>query len=198
MLLVGLTGGIGSGKSTVSAALAEIGYPVIDADAITHELQEPGQPVLDAMIDAFGIGILGPDGRLDRSEFAASVFPNPDALAKLNAIVHPAVGREIASRLQHFETTKEIVVLDVPLLVESGRDDLVAIMVVDVDPEVAVRRLIDQRGFSETDARARMAMQSDRGRRLAAADWVIDNNGDREHLSRQIDQTHRWLQQLRA
>jgi dephospho-CoA kinase len=187
VVLIGLTGGIGSGKSTVSAMLAERGALVIDADAITRELQQPGTPVFEAMQERFGSGIVSPDGSLDRQAVADIVFNDPDALADLGAIVHPAVGVEIATRLEAAAGTDQVVVLDIPLLVESGRDDLAALVVVDVDPEVAVERLVHQRGMREDDARARMANQAGRDDRLARADIVLDNSGTLEDLARQID-----------
>jgi dephospho-CoA kinase len=191
--LVGLTGGIGSGKSTVSAALAERGAVVVDADAITRELQRPGEPVFEAMVERFGDGIVAPDGNLDRQAVADIVFSDPEALADLNAIVHPAVGGEIARRLEHEAGTDHLVILDVPLLVESGRDDMLALVVVDTDPEVAVARLVEQRGFREDDARARISRQASRDERLAKADHVIDNNGSRDDLLAAIDLCWAWL-----
>jgi dephospho-CoA kinase len=187
MRLIGLTGGIGSGKSSVSARLAAKGAVVIDADAIVRELQAPGQPVLAAMIEAFGPEILAGDGTLDRQAVADRVFGDDTALATLNAIVHPAVGAEIAARLEAAAETDAIVVLDVPLLVESGRDDLHALVVVDLDPEVAIERLVAHRGFREDDARARIARQASREDRLARADHVIDNAGAVEDLDAQVD-----------
>ncbi len=142
----GLTGGIGSGKSTVSAMFIALGAIVIDADRITHELQVPGQPVFDAMVERFGSGIVAADGSLDRPAVAEIVFADPAVLAELNAIVHPAVGAERARQLSE-PGDDDIVVLDVPLLVENGRDDLAGIIVVDVDPEIAVRRLVQHRGW---------------------------------------------------
>jgi dephospho-CoA kinase len=197
VLLIGLTGGIGAGKSTVSAALAERGAVVIDADLITRELQEPGQPVLEAMVEHFGAGIVGPDGRLLRQAVADRVFNDPEALKALNAIVHPAVGAEIAERLGREAGGDHVVVLDVPLLVESGRDDMAALLVVDADPEVAVGRLVDQRGFDEGDARARIARQASRDERLARADFVIHNDATREELEPQIDAAWKWIEGLR-
>lgn len=182
MLLIGLTGGIGSGKSTVSGLLAELGAVVIDADAITRDLQQPGTPVLAAMVERFGEGILTSDGTLDRQAVADIVFTDSEALADLGRIVHPAVGAEIARRLQEEAETDHVVILDVPLLVESGRDDMAALVVVDVDPEVAVRRLVEQRGMREDDARARMARQASRDERRAKADVVIDNSGSLDDL----------------
>ena len=197
MLVIGLTGGIGSGKSTVSAALAERGAVVVDADAITRELQGPGQPVLAAMVERFGPQILRPDGALDRQAVADVVFVDADALADLNAIVHPAVGAEIAGRLAALAETDDVVILDVPLLVESGRDDMAGTIVVDTDPEVAVERLVAHRGFAEADARARIARQASREDRLAKADFVIDNGGDLDALTPQVDRCWAWIEGLR-
>ncbi|MCB1247892.1 MAG: dephospho-CoA kinase [Acidimicrobiales bacterium] len=198
MLLIGLTGGIGSGKSTVSEALARRGAVVIDADRITRELQEPGQPVLAAMVERFGPGIVQPDGTLDRQAVADIVFHDANALADLNAIVHPAVGTEIAQRLAAQVDTDHVVILDVPLLVESGRDDMAALIVVDTDPEVAVDRLVRFRGLGEADARARIARQASREERLARADLVIGNDGDRDALAAEIDRAWAWIEQRRA
>lgn len=198
MLLVGLTGGIGSGKSTVSALLEARGAVVIDADAITRELQEPGQPVLAAMVERFGASILDVDGRLRRQVVADRVFADPEALADLNGIVHPAVGAEIFERLGAEAETDHVVILDVPLLVESGRDDLAALIVVDVDPEVAVERLVAQRGFRAEDARARMARQVSRDERRAKADLVIDNSGTLDDLREQVDAAWTWIEARRS
>lgn len=187
MRCIGLTGGIGSGKSTVSALLAARGAVIIDADAITRELQQPGTEVFDAMVARFGRGIVADDGSLDRQAVADLVFGDPEALADLNAVVHPAVGAEIARRLAEEAETDHLVVLDVPLLVESGRSDLAGLVVVDVDPEVAVERLVSQRGMREDDARARMARQVSREDRLAKADVVIDNSGSLAELEARID-----------
>ncbi|MFL6204134.1 MAG: dephospho-CoA kinase [Acidimicrobiales bacterium] len=188
MLLIGLTGGIGSGKSSVSALLAEKGAVIVDADAITRELQQPGTDVFAAMVDRFGSGIVAPDGTLDRAAVADVVFNDGEALTDLNAIVHPAVGVEIARRLEAERDTDHLVVLDVPLLVESGRDDMTALVVVDVDPEVAVRRLVEHRGMREEDVRARMARQVTREDRLAKADLVIDNSGTPADLAAEVDE----------
>jgi dephospho-CoA kinase len=187
VVLIGLTGGIGSGKSTVSALLAERGALVIDADAITRELQQPGTEVFTAMCERFGPGIVAADGALDRQAVADIVFNDADALKDLGAIVHPAVGAEIAARLEAAAGTDQVVVLDIPLLIESGRDDLAALVVVDVDPEIAVERLVQQRGMREDDARARMANQASREDRLARADVVLDNSGTLEDLAAQVD-----------
>ncbi|NLD76885.1 MAG: dephospho-CoA kinase [Acidimicrobiales bacterium] len=197
MLLIGLTGGMGSGKSSVSKRLAEHGAVVIDADAITRELQEPGQAVLAAMVDRFGSRILTGDGSLDRQAVADIVFSDAEALGDLNRIVHPAVGAEIARRLEAEVSSGNVVVLDVPLLVESGRSDMAATIVVDVDPELAVRRLVEHRGVREDDARARMALQATREERVARADLVIDNSGTPDDLDAAVDRAWEWIQTLR-
>ena len=195
MLLIGLTGGIGSGKSTVSAGLARHGATVIDADAIVHELQEPGTAVFAAMVERFGESIQGPDGALDRQALADRVFTDADELAALNGIVHPAVGAEIAGRLAA-AGPDDIVIMDVPLLVESGRDDMAGTIVVDLPVDEAVRRLVEHRGFTEADARARMDRQVGRTERLARADLVIDNSGDRAGLEYEIDRAWAWITDL--
>ena len=198
MLLIGLTGGIGSGKSTVSAAFAERGAVVIDADAIVHELQAPGQPVLAAMVERFGPDIVDEDGALRRQAVADIVFNDPAALADLGMIVHPAVHAEIEARLAAEADTDHVVILDVPLLVESGRSDMAALVVVDVDPELAIARLVAHRGFSEADARARVARQASRDERRARADLVLDNSGTLEQLLAQVDAAWRWIEALAA
>ncbi len=187
MDLIGLTGGIGSGKSTVSTILSNAGFSIIDADAITRELQQPGQRVLQQIVDEFGKGILLPTGELDRPALAQVVFTNPMRLRALNKIVHPAVGNEIAQRIEAARELEPLVILDVPLLVESGRDDLSLLVVVDIDPDIAVKRLVEQRGFTPTDARARIENQVDRTTRINHADVVIDNNGSRKELNIQCD-----------
>ena len=197
MIVIGLTGGIGSGKSTVSEMLVERGAVLIDADAIVRDLQQPGQPVLEAMVERFGIEIINDDGSLDRQAVADQVFGSPAALADLNAIVHPAVGAEIAHRLEEESHTDHVVLLDVPLLVESGRDDLAGVLVVDLDPDLAVERLVEHRGVREDDARARIAHQATREERLARADHVIDNSGSIVDLRHQVDEAWAWVESLR-
>ncbi len=197
MLVIGLTGGIGSGKSTVSALLAAKGAVVVDADAIVRDVQQPGTPVFAAMVERFGPGIVGKDGTLDRAAVADLVFDDADALAALNGIVHPAVGAEIARRLEELGATDEVVVLDVPLMVESKNAYPVAgLLVVDVDPELAVRRLVEHRGMREPDVRARMARQATRDERLARADRVIDNSGTVDDLAAQVDAAWTWIEGL--
>ena len=194
MILIGLTGGIGSGKSTVSARLAELGARVVDADAIVRDVQAPGTEVFAAIVERFGDDVVAEDGSLDRPALAAKVFNDTDELKALNAIVHPAVGVGIAEALAAAAETDDVVILDVPLLVESGRDDMAAMVVVDLDPEIAVARLIEHRGFTEEDARARMSRQASRHERLAKADKVLDNNGSVEDLIAQVDALWPWLQ----
>lgn len=196
MLLIGLTGGIGSGKSTVSGLLAERGAVILDADAIVHELQAPGQPVFSAMVDAFGEEIVAEDGTLDRQAVADRVFGDADALKLLNGLVHPAVRHEMAVRVLALAETDSIVVMDVPLLTESGMIGMSGVIVVDVDPETAVRRLVDFRGFSEEDARARISRQASREERLKLADQVIDNSGALEDLTPQINRVWEWMMNL--
>ncbi|MCC5952133.1 MAG: dephospho-CoA kinase [Acidimicrobiia bacterium] len=198
MRFVGLTGGMGSGKSTVSAMLEERGAVLVDADRITRELQQPGTAVFDAIRERFGPQVIAADGTLDRQALADVVFTDPDELAALNAIVHPAVGEEIARRLGELttDTTAESarpVILDIPLLVESGRWDLDALVVVDCDPELAVERLATGRGVAPEDARARMATQASRSERLAKADRVVHNDGDLADLEGQVDALWTWL-----
>lgn len=189
VLVLGLTGGIGSGKSTVSALLEAKGAVIIDADRIVRELQQPGEPVFAAMVDAFGDEIVAADGTLDRQAVADLVFGDEEKLVTLNGIVHPAVGVRMAEQLAGLVDTDAVVILDVPLLVEGkGRYDTAGTIVVDVDPDLAVQRLVEHRGFTETDARARMARQSSREDRLAMADVVIDNSGAVADLGPQIDE----------
>ncbi len=187
MILVGLTGGIGSGKSTVSTLLAQRGAVVVDADQVVRDVQQPGSPVLAAMAERFGPQVIAADGSLDRAAVAAVVFTDPDALADLNKIVHPAVGAEMNRRVLAERTTDHVVVMDIPLLTENPREGLQAVIVIDVDPEVQVRRLVQGRGFDEADARARIAKQATREQRLATATHVIDNSGAPEDLGPQVD-----------
>jgi dephospho-CoA kinase len=199
VLLVGLTGGIGSGKSTVARLLAERGAVIVDADRIAREVQQPGSPVLDKMAARFGAEIIRDDGSLDRAAVAAIVFGDSDAaraaLADLNAIVHPAMQREIQRQIDAHAGTDRVVVLDFPLLTENPRPDLNELVVVDVDPEIAVRRLVEQRGMDETDARNRIASQPSRSERRAGATHVIDNGGDLDALRVEVDAI--WTQLMR-
>lgn len=202
MIEIGLTGGIGAGKSTVADGLVARGAVLIDADRIVRELQEPGRPVFEAMVERWGERIVADDGTLDRAAVASIAFNDDDELKALNDIVHPAVGKEMARRQKELKGTDAVVVLDIPLLVrpdgESIADqyDVAGIVVVDVDPEIAVERLVAFRGFSEDDARARIANQATREQRAAVADRVIDNSGDRAALEPQIDEVWDWMRSL--
>lgn len=196
MILVGLTGGIGSGKSTVSAALAARGAVIIDADAIAREVQQPGSPVLADLAARFGDHIIQADGSLDRPALAAIAFADPEALKALNAIVHPAIGAETTRRILAARSTERVVVLDIPLLTENPRDGLQGIVVVDVPEETQVERLVRHRNFDDADARARIAQQATREQRLATASWVVDNSGDLESLASQIEPLWEWLTAL--
>lgn len=196
MILVGLTGGIGSGKTTVSTMLAARGAVIIDADQITRELQAPGSPVLAEIVDAFGEDVLDPSGALDRPALAAKVFGDPEALATLNKIVHPAVGREMAARLEAQRASDNVVILDIPLLVENPREGLCGTLVVDLPLETAVERLVSQRNMDRNDAEARIARQATREARVAIADRVIDNSGNLASLERQVDEAWQWMQKL--
>lgn len=196
MILVGLTGGIGSGKSTVSERLARRGAVILDADAIVREVQQPGSPLLGELAEAFGRHVLASDGSLDRAAVAKIVFDDPEALKKLNAIVHPAVGREMNARILAQRTTDHVVILDIPLLTENPREGLQGRIVVDVPVETQLERLVTHRGFDEADARARIARQASREDRLKSADFVIDNSGTPADLDAQIDRLWDWLTSL--
>ncbi len=198
MLLVGLTGGIGAGKSSVSASLARRGAVIVDADAIVKELQQPGTEVFGEMVERFGSGIVAEDGSLDRAAVAQVVFTDPQALADLGAIVHPRVHTEIERRIEEQRGTDHVVVLDIPLLAEAGWPGLVGTIVVDLDPEVAIARLVEHRGFTEEDARNRIANQMEREHRLSKADFVVDNHGDPEALELEVDKAWAWIQTLPA
>lgn len=196
MILIGLTGGIGSGKSTVSSLLAKRGAVIIDADAITRELQQPGAPLLGVLAERFGAHIIAADGSLIREELRTIAFSDADALKDLNKIVHPAVATEMDRRMEEVRNTDKVVILDIPLLTENPRKGLCGIVVVDVPVEVQVARLAEFRGMKEEDARAVIAKQATREDRTKIADQVIDNSGDLESLQVQVDAVWQWAQQL--
>ncbi|MGW6206572.1 dephospho-CoA kinase [Streptomyces sp. NPDC055089] len=186
MLKVGLTGGIGAGKSEVSRMLAGYGAVLIDADRIAREVVEPGTPGLDAVVGEFGTGILTPEGTLDRPKLGSVVFSDGERLAALNAIVHPLVGARSAE-LERAAGPDSVVVHDVPLLTENGLAPLYdLVIVVDAAPETQLDRLVRLRGMTEQEARARMAAQATREQRRAVADLVIDNDGPIEALEPQV------------
>ncbi|MGH9123280.1 MAG: dephospho-CoA kinase [Acidimicrobiales bacterium] len=213
VIVVGLTGGIGSGKSTVASLLAARGAWVIDADAVARRLAEPGGASYAALAAHFGPEVVNPDGTLNRKAIAARVFTDPDELAVLNAITHPAIAADIEAQLATLAGTgpvgatagrgpasegPAVVVLDLPLLDLAARMRyrLAAVVVVDVPLDVARRRLIEQRGIGEADADARIAAQITREVRRGLADVVIDNSGTPEALEASVDDLWSWLQRL--
>ncbi|GAA4615368.1 dephospho-CoA kinase [Actinoallomurus liliacearum] len=188
VLSVGLTGGIGSGKSEVSRRLAEHGAVVVDADAAAREVVEPGTPGLAEVVAEFGDEVLRPDGSLDRERLGSIVFADEERRARLNAIVHPRVGERMRELVEQ-APPDAIVVYDVPLIAENGLAGMYdLVVVVDAPVEEQVRRLTERRGMTEADARARIAAQATRERRLEIADRVIDNSGSLERLAEQVDE----------
>jgi dephospho-CoA kinase len=191
---VGLTGGIGSGKSTVAQRFGELGAVVIDADQVAREVVEPGESTLALIGERFGDALIRPDGSLDRAGLAAIVFPDPEALAALNAITGPAILDRVA-RLRAEAPTDRVSVFDMPLLVERRlwvHEHLT--VVVDVDVETRVRRLVEFRGLNEGDVRHRIATQATDEERRAAADIWLDNNGSPNELAEQVDRT--WHERI--
>lgn len=188
MKKVGLTGGIGSGKSTVARMLGRAGFAVVDADQIARDIMEPGSPVLDEVAAEFGADLIGADGALNRGELARRAFATTEDTMRLNSITHPAIRAESERRFAAAEEAGEqAVIYDMPLLVDLGlHKDMDLTVVVDVDKNERIRRLVAKRGIDESDARARMAQQIDDEARLAAADVVIDNNGPLDALDPQV------------
>jgi dephospho-CoA kinase len=195
MKLIGLTGAIGSGKSSVSALFARKGAIIIDGDGIAKQLQQKGSATLQKMVDEFG-DILLDTGELDRAKVAQLVFGDADLLKRLNAIMHPAISAEILRQIEMNMATDNVVVLDMPLLVENPREGMSGLVVVDVDPEVAISRLVQFRHMNEDDARRRMASQASREDRLKVADRVIDNSGSPDELDAQVDEVWGWFATL--
>ena len=195
MKLIGLTGAIGSGKSSVSALFARKGAVIIDGDGIAKQLQQKGSTTLQKMVDEFG-DILLETGELDRAKVAQLVFGDADLLKRLNAIMHPAISAEILRQIEANTATDNVVVLDMPLLVENPREGMSGLVVVDVDPEVAISRLVQFRNMNEDDARRRMASQASREDRLKVADRVIDNSGSPDALDAQVDEVWDWFATL--
>ena len=186
MLKVGLTGGIGAGKSEVSRLLVEHGAVLIDADRIAREVVAPGTPGLAAVVEAFGEDVLAADGSLDRPRLGSIVFADPERLAVLNSIVHPLVGAR-SRELEDAAAEDAVVVHDVPLLTENGLAPLYdLVIVVDADPGTQLDRLVRLRGMTEDDARARMAAQATREQRRSIADIVIDNDVPLDELRRRV------------
>lgn len=198
MPLIALSGGIAAGKSTIARRFAELGAIVVDADALVREVQAPGSAVLASIADAFGADVIAGDGSLRRDVLAARVFGDADAVARLNAIVHPAV-REASTR--RFEAAfaddpNAVVVYDVPLLAETRSDDgWDAVVIAHAPAEQRIERLIVERGFSEAQARARVGAQAGDAERLALADEIIDTSGT---LAETLAQTDAVWQRLRT
>lgn len=201
MYLIGLTGGIASGKSTIARRLAERGAIVVDADVLAREAVEPGEPALAAIRAEFGDRVLAADGSLDRSALGAIVFSNEDALVALNSIVHPAVRRLSAQRIADAaaDNPSAVVVYDVPLLVESALENpFDQIVVAHASAETRVQRLVSLRGLSVEDARRRVAAQASDAERLAVADTVIDTDGSMAHTVEQVDRLWRSTRERRV
>src|SRR4051812_21521817 len=198
MLTVGLTGGIGAGKSEVARLLASYGAVLVDADRIAREVVEPGTEGLAAVVAEVGADVLAPDGSLDRPKLGAIVFADEERRKALNAIVHPLVAARSA-QVQQAAGPEDIVLHDVPLLTENGlapRYDLV--VVVDADPATQLDRLVRLRGMTEDEARSRMAAQAGRAERLAIADLVIDNDGPLDALEPQVSAVWEQLRERAA
>ena len=195
MLLVGLTGGIGSGKSTVARMLAARGAVVLDADALARDAVAAGTPGFRAVVKRFGGEVVGPDGELDRGGLAAIVFADDEARRDLEAIVHPEVRRRLVRSIEAHADADDILVIDSPLLVEAGQGGSVQLLVVVTAPEEAqLERLAAGRGMSERDVRARMAVQMPLEEKAAKADVVLDNGGDLLDLERQVERLWRDLE----
>ena len=196
MVLIGLTGGIGSGKSTVGRLLAERGAVVVDADELARAAVEPGLPAHHAVVARFGTGVLRPDGQIDRAALARVVFRDDAARADLEAIVHPSVWSAISERAEAQAGSDRVVVAEVPLLVETGSDRFDGVVVVDCPEELAVRRLVEQRGLDEDDAWRRVAAQAARAERRARAGFVVRNDGSLDRLRAEVEAAWSWIQGL--
>jgi dephospho-CoA kinase len=198
----GLTGGIGSGKSTVAEGLVDRGATLVDTDAIVRELQEPGGKVFVAMVEHFGDRIVGEQGALDRQAVADIVFSDPKELTALNMMVHPAVVAEMMERRERFQADGKTVLVDIPLMIMpdgTTRPEYTTFdgkIVVDCDPDVTVGRLVEFRGFDAEDARNRIAAQASRDIRNAIADRLIDNSGPLDSLEKQLDECWDWMSSL--
>ena len=205
MAEIAITGGIGSGKTTVAKLIVNRGAVLVDADQIVKDLQRPGGKVFDKIVEIYGNEILLGDGELDRQKIAEIVFNDERELSTLNDIVHPAVGEEMGIRRKEAIKQGNVVLVDIPLMVtpegKLGREEYKlfdGIIVVDCKIETAVLRLVQQRGFDEKDARARIAKQATPKQRRVFADFLIDNNGSEENLSKQIEKCWEWVRSLSA
>ena len=189
VMLIGLTGGIGAGKSTVAQLFEERGVPIVDADAIARDVVKPGEPALAELVEHFGDSILGADGELNRGKLAEVAFADAESHEALNAIMHPAISAETAKRIDALRGDHSVIVHDVPLLVEAGlagNYDLTVL--VDTPAEVRLQRLTELRGMDSEDAKKRIAAQATDEQRRAACDVALDNSGDIEHLRAQFEQ----------
>jgi dephospho-CoA kinase len=195
MLAVGLTGGIGSGKSAVADRLVERGAVLIDADQMARDVVAPGGPAYQPVIDRFGREILAPDGTIDRKALAAVAFADEESRLALNAITHPAIGIAMIEARDALADTDDIVVLAIPLLTAVHRETvkLHKVVVVDSPTDVALERLLSQRGFDRADAEARIRSQISREERVKGADYVLDNSGDRAALDAEVAKLWDWL-----
>jgi dephospho-CoA kinase len=195
VLAVGLTGGIGSGKSAVAELLVARGAELIDADQVARDVVAPGGPAYQPLIDRFGRGIVAPDGTIDRPALAAVAFADDAARADLNGITHPAIGIAMIHARDALEDTDKIVVLAIPLLTAVHRDTvkLRAVVVVDCPTDIALERLLSQRGMDRADAEARIRAQISREERIKEADYVLDNSGDRAALEGEVAKLWEWL-----
>jgi dephospho-CoA kinase len=197
MLAVGLTGGIGSGKSAVADLLVARGAVLIDADQVARDVVAPGGPAYQPLIDHFGRRILDTDGTIDRKALAAVAFADEETRQELNAITHPAIGIAMIEARDALEGTDDIVILAIPLLTAVHRETvkLDRVVVVDCPTDVALERLLTQRGFDRADAEARIRSQVSREERTKEADYVLDNSGDRSALESAVGELWTWLQE---
>ncbi len=200
MLAVGLTGGIGSGKSAVADLLVERGAVLIDADQVARDVVAPGGPAYQPLLDRFGPEILAADGTIDRKALAAVAFANEESRLALNAITHPAIGIAMIEARDALEDSDDIVVLAIPLLTAVHRDTvkLHEVVVVDCPTDVALERLLSQRGFDRADAEARIRSQISREDRMKEADYVLDNSGDLVALAVEVSKLWDWLLEAAA
>jgi dephospho-CoA kinase len=201
VITVGLTGGIGSGKSTVATMLVARGAVLVDADVLAREVVEPGTVGLRRVVERFGRAVLLPDGSLDRPALARLVFDDPAALSDLNAVVHPLVGEKMLQQVASHAGTDDVVILDVPLLVEAGGADrygVDGVLVVDAPEDIAVARLAAERAMSEEEALKRMSAQASRAERIERADFLIMNMGTLAELEEMVARAWAWIESLRA
>jgi dephospho-CoA kinase len=190
--VLGLTGGIGSGKSVVASMFAQLGADVVDADQLAREVVEPGEPALEEIATAFGRDILLPDGRLDRDKLGRIIFADPVARGRLNAITHPRIQERMAAEIAVRGSRPGVLIVDIPLLYENDRGGAVeTVIVVWVDSETQLRRLIERDGLTEQEARQRIAAQMSLDEKRARADVVIDNSASRENTRRQVEAIYR-------